>query len=73
MKKTVYYELNEVRINVNEDVVESYGIDCKEKGRKVASVCDISTDRKAVERLAELCNELDLDPAQLEEVAEDWI
>jgi hypothetical protein len=72
MKKKVFYEVNEVDLCVNEDVVESYGIDCTLGGRKIASVSDISTDREHVERLAKLCNELGLDPSQLEDVAEDW-
>ncbi|MBR0417482.1 MAG: hypothetical protein IJI56_06720 [Firmicutes bacterium] len=43
------------------------------KGRTIASVEDISTDRSSVEELARICSKLDLDPSQLKDVAEDFV
>ena len=71
--KNVRYEVNETEIEVCDGSVLSYGISCIEKGMEIVSVKDISTDRKAVERLAKTCNNLDLAPSQLEEVAEDFV
>ena len=40
---------------------------------ETASVADISTDRERVEKLAELCNRLDLSEIHLIDVAEDFV
>ncbi|MBO4819086.1 MAG: hypothetical protein J5528_03000 [Firmicutes bacterium] len=71
--KKIYYEIKETKIDLNEETVTSYGISCKEDGIVISSIDDISTDRDSVGRLAGLCNELELDPLQLEEVAEDFV
>lgn len=39
----------------------------------IDSISDLSTDRERVSRLAKLCTSLDLQPAQLREVAADFI
>ena len=73
MKKEIRYEVQESRLELGEETVMSYGIKCTKKGRTVASVEDISTDRRSVEELARMCDKLDLDPAQLKDVAEDFV
>ena len=73
VKKRIVYEINETSVNVCEETVTSFGVSCLKEGKTIASVEDISTDREAVERLAELCNSLELDPGQLKDVAEDYI
>ena len=40
---------------------------------ETVSVADISTDRERVEKLAELCNRLDLSEIHLIDVAEDFV
>ena len=71
--RKIHYEIKETKTCVSEETVTSYGISCREDGIVISSIDDISTDRDSVGKLASLCNELDLDPSQLEEVAEDFI
>jgi len=39
----------------------------------IASKKDLSSDKKAVERLVNLCNQLKLSPIHLDDVAEDFL
>ena len=69
MKKEIRYEVQETELSLGEETV----IKCTKKGRTIASVEDISTDRSSVEELARICSKLDLDPSQLKDVAEDFV
>ena len=71
--KKVFYEIKETEVKLCEETVTSYGINCREDGKVVSSIDDISTDRDSIKKLANLCNDLELDPSQLEEVAEDFV
>ena len=71
--KKIYYEIKETKVDVNEKTVTTYGISCKEDGIVISSIDDISMDKDSVGRLAGLLNQLDLDPEQLEDVAEDFV
>ena len=73
MNRKIRYEVREYTMEVNEETVISYGINCVSEGESIAEVADISTDRKAVEELARTCGELELDPSQLKDVAEDFL
>jgi hypothetical protein len=73
VKKEIRYEVQETELSLGEETVISYGIKCTKKGRTIASVEDISTDRNSVEELARICSKLDLDPSQLKDVAEDFV
>ena len=73
MNDKVTYEISESEISVNEDIVTSYGISCKRDNKIVLTVKDISIDRESVQKLADTCNELGLDPKQLQDVAEDFV
>ena len=50
----------------------TYGIACVCECERSA-VSDLSLDRDKVQRLADLCNELQLDPVHLLDVAEDFV
>ena len=50
----------------------TYGIACVCEGERSA-VSDLSLDRDKVQKLADLCNELQLDPVHLLDVAEDFV
>ena len=73
MKKEIVYEVRETSVTVCGETVTSYGIACCQSGETVALVEDLSTDRDSVEKLAGICNSLDLEPGQLTEVAEDFV
>ncbi len=73
MNEKIVYEISISKVSVNEETVDSYGICCKKGDETIALVEDISTNKDAVEKLAEICNDLELSPVQLEDVAEDFI
>ena len=73
MPDTIIYTVKESKVRINEKTYLSYGISCTKNGSAVAEVDDISVDREAVEKLAGMCNDLKLDPMQLEDVAEDFV
>lgn len=50
----------------------TYGIEYK-KEQEIFGISDITTDRKRLEHLVDLCNELELDVSQLREVVEDFL
>lgn len=50
----------------------TYGIEYLGQEERVA-VSDISLDKDEVQSLADLCNELELDPIHLLDVAEDFV
>ncbi len=62
------YKVISSEIEVEGENYITYGI----YGETV-SVADISTDRERVEKLAELCNRLDLSEIHLIDVAEDFV
>ena len=73
MKQKITYEVKETTLDVNEEEISSYGIDCLVDGKKYLSVEDISTDKRSVEDLARICSALELEPEHLRDVAEDYI
>ena len=51
----------------------SYVEVCDDNIAVLSSVPNLSPDYKAVERLVNFCNDLQLDPAHLHDVAEDFV
>lgn len=72
MEKIIYV-VNSTELKLGERVVTSYGISCIQDGDLLVSLTDLSSDRDGVLRLIDRCNELQLDPDQLMDVAEDFI
>ncbi len=54
-------------------VSKSYGIAVYRKGHKLQDVQDITTDKKKLERLVELCNREQLSHCHLYDVIEDFL
>ena len=73
MGKRIRYEIKETAVCIGEEIHTGYGISCLMEGAVVKEIEDLSTDRSSVETLAKACNELELDPIQLEDVAEDFV
>ena len=71
--KSIKYVINETLVTVNEDAVISYGVSCFDNGTEIKKITDLSPVQQDVLSLVENCNELDLDPSQLTDVAEDFI
>ncbi len=71
-KSNVRYVLNSATLRLSEDtVVDTYGLDIIRDGAKVKSYYDIFLDRKKVEELVKMCNELDVSPLHIPEILED--
>ena len=51
----------------------TYGIALADGSDLIQSVSDLSSDKQRVERLAELCTQLDLSPEHLSDVIEDFL
>lgn len=49
-----------------------YGIEYNDGSRKL-TIADITTDYKRLRRLVDLCNELELEVSQLNDVVEDFL
>lgn len=62
------YTITEEKIIIENVEATVYGISCDE-----IRIDDISTDKKAVEHLVDLCNEGELAPYQLMDVVEDML
>ncbi len=71
----ITYKLSEESFESDDgDSYISFGVIAEsDKGKIIASVLDLSTERSEVERLISLCNELELDPIHLNDVAEDFV
>ena len=72
MKKNMYYVLPK-EMTLCEESYIGYGIATIEGNEIRELVSDISTNRLTVKYLVDLCNDLDLDPLQINEVAEDFL
>jgi len=73
MKESTIYEISESEVTVNETTVRSYGISCRRGDEVLFFIDDLSTNRASIEVLAKKCNELQLEPSQLRDVAEDFV
>ena len=51
----------------------TYGIRASSNEQQIAFVSDVSTDKQAVQHLAELCTSDQLDPIHLNDIVEDFL
>lgn len=70
----VTYEIFAEKLNVQDDERKTtYGIRAVSGNECVASFGDVSTDAELLDSLAVLCTHLELDPAQLGDVVDDFL
>ena len=63
------YSINQTTIiDENGKTIKTYGISCGNR-----TIKDISTNKKKVERLVELCNKNKLSPIHLDDVIDDFL
>lgn len=74
--KEMYQVVNNTYLN-NKEIIHTYGIaftttydDCI---FVLSAVHDICQDHTAIKQLAELCNQLQLDPIHLQDVVDDFL
>ena len=71
----ITYGITEEIYTLGNDRRVSYGIAVYDSGIStvIASIRDLSPDREAVEELVRLCNQFELSPIHLNDVAEDFL
>ena len=60
-------------ITIDSDKPPSYGITAVENGKTAGLIPSVFPSRKQAEEVAEMINELALEPCHLEDVIEDWL
>ena len=71
MKHCEYLSKSETIYDEDIGSYVSYGITVRCDGEEILTISDVSTDRKKVERLAELCNDKGLSVCHIYDVIED--
>lgn len=67
------YVINSCETKINEQSFVRYGISCIDAGSIVKELLDISDNKNKVLDLVNKCNELNLDPQTLKDLAEEYI
>lgn len=75
-RRKVRYRYVPIQQTLKSDELGTYvthGISVRTVEEEVTFISDLSTDFEAVQRLADLCTEQELDPTQLDDVIEDFL
>ena len=65
----IKYGINHNKNNTNPE----FGIDVFNNGKLVKSIPSISEDKNEIERILSICNELNLELCQLDDIIEDYL
>ncbi len=60
-------------ISENNNLQSSYGIEVLKRGERVRLIPDMGSDKRNLEKLVELLNEMNVEPRALDDIIEDYL